>query len=110
LESHICITQTSIEGLGGGYRACVVSDAVSSRKPGDKAISLERMRQSGVVMVSTEMLIYELLRKAGTPEFKEALKLVKMWRHHKFYNWWSITVLAKRCLWVRRQVGLLLEG
>jgi nicotinamidase-related amidase len=77
IETHICVTQTAIEGLNDGYAVFVVSDAVSSRSLDDKAIGLERMRQSGVTIVSTEMLIYELLKKAGTPEFKEALKLIK---------------------------------
>lgn len=77
IEAHVCVAQTVIEGLNNGYKVCVVSDAISSRKLEDKAISLERMKQNGVTIASTEMLIYELLKKAGTPEFKEALKLVK---------------------------------
>jgi len=81
LEAHICIIQTALEGLNNGYRVCVVGDAISSRRVKDKAISLERMIQSGVTIVSTEMLIYEILKKAGIPEFKEALKIVKMHLH-----------------------------
>jgi len=77
IEAHICVAQTAIEGLEKGFRMCVVEDAVSSRNPQDKAAATERMRQSGVTVVSTEMLIYELLGKAGTPEFRETLKLVK---------------------------------
>lgn len=77
IESHICATQTAIDGLNKGYNVYVVSDAVSSRSLADKAIAIERMRQSGVTIVSTEMLIYELLARAGTAEFKETLKLVK---------------------------------
>ncbi len=78
LEAQICIVQTAIEGIAKGYRIYVVSDAVSSRRLEEKVIALERMGQNGAEIVSTEMLIYEVLRKAGTPEFKEALKLVKM--------------------------------
>jgi len=77
IEAHICVSQTTLEGLDSGYRICVVSDAVASRKIDDKAVSLERMRQNGATIASTEMLIYELLKKAGTPEFKETLKLIK---------------------------------
>jgi nicotinamidase-related amidase len=77
IETHICVTQTAIEGLENGFRVCVVEDAMSSRKLEDKATAIQRMRQSGVTIVSTEMLIYELLKKAGTPEFRETLKLVK---------------------------------
>jgi nicotinamidase-related amidase len=77
IEAHICVAQTAIEGLENGFRTCVVEDATSSRNPEDKAAAIQRMRQSGVTIVSTEMLIYELLKKAGTPEFRETLKLVK---------------------------------
>ncbi|MCX8170452.1 MAG: hydrolase [Candidatus Bathyarchaeota archaeon] len=77
IETHICITQTAIEGAEEGFRVCVVSDATSSRNPEDKEIALERLRDNGVIVASTEMLIYELLKKAGTQEFREALKLIK---------------------------------
>jgi len=77
IEAHICITQTAVEGLENGFRIYVVEDATSSRILQDKATAIHRMRQSGATVVSTEMLIYELLKKAGTPEFKDTLKLVK---------------------------------
>jgi nicotinamidase-related amidase len=77
IETHICVTQTAIEGLENGFRTYVVEDATSSRSLEDKDIAIHRIRQSGVVVVSTEMLIYELLEKAGTLEFKETLKLVR---------------------------------
>ncbi|MCW4020637.1 MAG: hydrolase [Candidatus Bathyarchaeota archaeon] len=77
IEAHICVTQTALESSNNGYRVCVVSDAVSSRNLEDKAVALERLRQNGITVASTEMLIYEILEKAGAPEFKEALKLVK---------------------------------
>ncbi len=76
VEAHICIAQTAIFAVPG-YRVHVVADAVSSRAPSNKAVALERMRQAGAVITSTEMVIYELLQRAGTDEFKEALKLVK---------------------------------
>ncbi len=76
IETHICISQTAIYGLDK-HRMCVVSDAVSSRSIDDKLAGLERMKQAGVTLLSTEMLIYEVLEKAGTNEFKEALELVR---------------------------------
>lgn len=76
IESHICITQTALSLLPK-YNVHVVGDAVSSRSPDDWNIALQRMRQAGAVISSTEMVIYELLQKAGTDEFKATLKLVK---------------------------------
>jgi hypothetical protein len=55
----------------------VVGDAISSRTPDNVSVAIERMRSSGVTITSTEMVIYELLRKAGTEEFKAMLPHVK---------------------------------
>ncbi|MBK5093535.1 MAG: isochorismatase family protein [Actinobacteria bacterium] len=76
IESHVCVTQTVLSLLPD-FTVHVVSDAVSSRTRENVGVALQRMRQSGAVISSTEMVIFELLEKAGTPEFKETLKLVK---------------------------------
>jgi nicotinamidase-related amidase len=76
IEAHICVAQTALHALSR-YAVHVVSDAVSSRSPQNWEVALQRMRQDGVTVTSTEMVIYELLGKAGTDEFREALKLVK---------------------------------
>ena len=77
IEAHICVAQTAIEAITSGYKVYVVYDAISSRHREDKAIAIERMKQYGAYMVTSEMLMYEVLRRAGTPEFKEILKLVR---------------------------------
>lgn len=76
IEAHICVAQTALHALSR-YSVQVVSDAVSSRSPHNWEVALQRMRQAGVTVTSTEMVIYELLGRAGTDEFREALKLVK---------------------------------
>lgn len=76
VETHICIAQTALHALPH-FKVHVVGDAVSSRTLENRNIALERMRQSGAVISSTEMVIYELLQRAGTDEFRAALKLVK---------------------------------
>jgi len=55
----------------------VVSDATSSRTQDNWRVALKRMRQAGVVITSTEMVIYELLQRAGSDEFRAVLPLVK---------------------------------
>ena len=40
-------------------------------------LALARMQRSGVDVVDSEMVVFEWLGKAGTPEFKELLSLVK---------------------------------
>ena len=76
VEAHICVTQTALHALAH-YKVQVVSDAVSSRSPHNREVALQRMRQAGAIVTSTEMVIYELLGRAGSAEFREALKLVK---------------------------------
>lgn len=76
VESHICIAQTAL-GAVPNYTVHVVTDATSSRTQGNCRVALKRMRQAGVVITSTEMVIYELLRRAGTDEFRATLPLVK---------------------------------
>ena len=76
LETHICISQTALAATPR-FAVHIASDAVSSRSPDNWHIALERMRQHGILISSTEMIIYELLERAGTDEFRAALKLVK---------------------------------
>jgi len=77
VEAHICILKTALDALAEGYEVHVVADAVSSRNLHDKALALERMRQSGVFIASTEMVLFQLMDVAGTEEFKAISRLVK---------------------------------
>jgi len=76
IETHICIVQTALDLLSG-YNVHVVADATSSRNIEDKNTALQRLYQSGVTVSTAEMVIYELLEKAGTDEFREVLNLIK---------------------------------
>ena len=76
IESHICVAQTALDAPPE-YTVQVVSDGVASRDPRNRDIALDRMRTAGITITSTEMLIYELLKKAGTDEFRATLPLVK---------------------------------
>lgn len=77
VETHICIYQTVLGGLVKGYRMWVPADAVSSRRLVNYKTGLARMRDMGAVIANTEMIIYEWLGKAGTPQFKELLPVLK---------------------------------
>jgi len=63
--------------LEKSFRPFVVADAISSRTPENHRLGIERMRDAGAVIVSTEMALFELLEHAGTDEFKQVLVLVK---------------------------------
>jgi nicotinamidase-related amidase len=77
VETHVCVCQTCLDLLDHGFHPHVVADAVSSRTPENWRLGLERMREAGATLVSTEMVLFELLGQAGTPEFKDVLSLVK---------------------------------
>jgi nicotinamidase-related amidase len=77
MESHICVMQTALGALNQGLNVHVAADAVSSRTELNWKLGLNRMQAAGAVLSSTEMMIYELLGKSGTPAFKEMLKHIK---------------------------------
>lgn len=77
VESHICIYQTALGALQQGYKVWVVADAVSSRTRENDRFGRRRMATLGAVLAPTEMIIYELLQKAGTPSFKAMLPSLK---------------------------------
>lgn len=76
IESHICVTQTTLSLLPF-FRVHVIADAVSSRSEDNKRIALQRMNEYGATISCTEMFLYEMLKRAGTEEFKQTLKLIK---------------------------------
>ena len=77
VESHICVFQTSLSLLQRGYQVHVPQDAAGSRTDENWRVGLELMRRAGVIITSTETVIYQVLKKAGTKEFKEMLKIIK---------------------------------
>ena len=54
-----------------------VADAMASRLTASANLAGDRLRQSGVQMVNTEMAIFELLGRAGTAEFKQLSALIR---------------------------------
>jgi nicotinamidase-related amidase len=77
IECHVCVCQTCLDLLDRGLRPFVVADAVSSRTVENHNLGLDRMREAGAIIVSTEMILFELLERAGTEEFRQVLPLIK---------------------------------
>ena len=77
LEAHVCVLQSALGFLQAGYQIVVVADAISSRTPASRDIALQRLRENGVEVATTEMVLFEWLGQAGTPEFKELSRLIK---------------------------------
>jgi nicotinamidase-related amidase len=77
IESHICIAQTALDAKAMGYEVHVVADAISSRTEFNRKIGIEKMRQLGIVITSTEAVLYEIMESKDIGEFKEVLGLIK---------------------------------
>jgi nicotinamidase-related amidase len=76
-EAHVCVLQTALALLGSRVRVVLAADAIGSRDPADKALAVERARQHGTEIVSSEMVLFEWLRDAGHPEFRAVHKLLR---------------------------------
>jgi nicotinamidase-related amidase len=77
IESHVCVNQTAEDLLAEGREVHVAQDAVTSRTAENRDLGLHKMERSGAVVTSVETALFELLRAAGTPEFKEIQGLIK---------------------------------
>jgi nicotinamidase-related amidase len=77
VETHICVLQTVLDLMDQGRNVAVVTDTVAARNEEDHQRGLNRMEKSGAIMVTKEMLIYELLERSDVPAFKKILPLIK---------------------------------
>lgn len=77
MEGHVCIFHTGVGALRLGYSVHIAQDAVTSRSASDKQTGMNRLDRAGAVISSTEMMIFELLNRAGTKEFRTLLPLLK---------------------------------
>jgi len=77
IETHICVYQTAMDLINLGYEVEVVADAVSSRTVENKEIGLEKVRDGGGKLTSTETALFELLKVAEGEKFKEILQIMK---------------------------------
>jgi nicotinamidase-related amidase len=77
IEAHICVAQTAMDLVSKDYEVEVVADAVSSRTAFNKAVGLEKSAACGAQQTSVESALFELLKSADHPAFREILKIVK---------------------------------
>ena len=77
IETHVCIYQTAIDLLRQNFNVSIIADAISSRTLENKQIAINRLAAEGVKISSTEMALFELLRTADHPKFRQITKLIK---------------------------------
>ena len=77
IETHVCVYQTAADLVDLNYDVQIVADAVASRTAENKHIGLEKCKQAGAGLTSTETALFELLKIAEGEKFKEIIKVVK---------------------------------
>ena len=77
IEAHVCVLQTALDLAERGASTWMVADATASRTPASAASAHARASRHGVEVVTAEMVVFEWLRRAGTPAFRELSRLIK---------------------------------
>ena len=77
IESHVCVTQTALDALNAGFKVFIAADAVNSRKQADIDTALSFLQHAGCNVVSSEAILFMLLKSARHPNFKAVSKLVR---------------------------------
>jgi len=77
IETHVCVYQTAMDLVDACYDVQVVADCVSSRTLANKQIALDKMRKAGIDVTSTEIILFELLKAADSPIFREISSIIK---------------------------------
>jgi nicotinamidase-related amidase len=76
-EAHVCLMQTALELLEEEFDVWVVTDACSSRTERNRDAAFDRLAGAGAELITTEMVVFEWLRSADHPAFKQAQALIK---------------------------------
>ena len=76
-EAHICVLQTVLSLLETGRQVFVVRDAIGSRRAESKETAIRRMECHGADIVTAEMVVFEWLKTAEHPRFREVAALIK---------------------------------
>ncbi len=77
IETHICVSQTTNALIQEGFEVSVIRDACGSRSELEYLAGLERMKDNGAHVLTTEIALFEWLKGAKHPKFKEVQMLIK---------------------------------
>jgi len=77
IEAHVCILQTASDLLARGYEVHVVVDGVSSQRPVERAVALQRLAQMGAYLCTSEMAVFQMCGDSKHPNFREISAIAK---------------------------------
>ena len=77
IEAHVCVLQTTLDLLDMGIDVHICADAVSSQRPFDRSIALNRLSNAGAVLATSESLLFQIIGDSAHPKFKALQPLIK---------------------------------
>ena len=79
IEAHICVYQTAVELIKAGFDVTVAKDICASRKDCEFefGVGFNLMNSAGAHVSCLEIILFELLRGANHPKFKDIQALIK---------------------------------
>lgn len=70
MEAHVNVLHSAIDLKQMGKEVFVVQNAITSRNQVDLDAALERLRTEGITLISKEMLMFDILKRTDTEEYK----------------------------------------
>lgn len=77
IEAHVCVYQTARDLMDRGKQVAIAADAVSGRHASEREVAIRHMQRIGVQVMNVEMILFEILREAKTPDFKTIQPILK---------------------------------
>lgn len=69
IEAHVCVTQTALDLLREGHKVYIIADGVGSCHPEEVPIALQRLRNEGAVVTTSESWMFEVMGDAAIDEW-----------------------------------------
>ena len=77
VETHICVFQTARDLVAAGHPVQVAADAVGARTADRHGLGLQALGSVGAELLHSEALVYDWLKTADHPRFRDVLGIVK---------------------------------
>ena len=77
METHVCVYQTVRELRARGTQVHLPIDGVASRRSDHRDAGIGLCRELGASITTTETIVFDWLRRAGSDEFKRLSKVIR---------------------------------
>lgn len=77
IETHVCLMETALDLIHAGYRVHLPADAVTARGDFNCRFAVDNIRAAGGIISTLEAVLFQLLERAGTDEFRAVMGLIK---------------------------------